>query len=78
VIHNWFGIVGPAGMSPELVKRWNEEIAKAVEAPEVKQKFADNGLQIVTGSKEDFDREIAQDRAKWGKVIRDFDIKPEN
>jgi tripartite-type tricarboxylate transporter receptor subunit TctC len=78
VIHNWFGIVGPAGMSPELVKRWNEEIAKAVAAPVVKQKFADNGLQIVTGSKEDFDREIAQDRAKWGKVIKDFDIKPEN
>ncbi len=78
VIHNWFGIVGPAGMSPELVKRWNEEIAKAVAAPEVKQKFADNGLQIVTGSKEDFDKEIAQDRAKWGKVIRDFNIKPEN
>lgn len=78
VIHNWFGVVGPAGMSPELVKRWNEEIAKAVASPEVKQKFADNGLQIVAGPKADFDRDIAQDRAKWGKVIKDFDIKPEN
>jgi tripartite-type tricarboxylate transporter receptor subunit TctC len=78
VIHNWFGIVGPAGMSPELVKRWNEEIAKAVAAPELKQKFADNGLQIVAGSKADFDKEIAEDRAKWGKLIRDFNIKPEN
>ena len=78
VIHNWFGIVGPAGMSPELVKRWNEEIAKAVASPELKQKFADNGLQIVAGSKADFDKEIAADRAKWGKVIRDFNIKPEN
>jgi tripartite-type tricarboxylate transporter receptor subunit TctC len=78
VIHNWFGVVGPAGMSPELVKRWNEEIAKAVASPEVKQKFADNGLQIVAGPKADFDKEIAEDRAKWGKVIKDFDIKPEN
>ena len=78
VIHNWFGIVGPAGMSPELVTRWNEEIAKAVAAPEVKQKFADNGLQIVAGTKAEFDKDIAQDRAKWGKVIKDFDIKPEN
>jgi tripartite-type tricarboxylate transporter receptor subunit TctC len=78
VIHNWFGVVGPAGMSPELQKRWNEEIAKAVAAPGVKQKFADNGLQIVAGSKADFDKEIAEDRAKWGKVIRDFNIKPEN
>ncbi|MBS0540506.1 MAG: tripartite tricarboxylate transporter substrate binding protein [Proteobacteria bacterium] len=78
VIHNWFGVVAPAGMSPELVKRWNEEIAKAVAAPEVKQKFADNGLQIVTGSKADFDKDIAADRLKWGKIIKDFDIKPEN
>ena len=78
VIHNWFGIVGPAGMSPELVTRWNEEIAKAVAAPEVQQKFADNGLQIVAGTKAEFDKDIAQDRAKWGKVIKDFDIKPEN
>ncbi|MBS0548116.1 MAG: tripartite tricarboxylate transporter substrate binding protein [Proteobacteria bacterium] len=78
VIHNWFGVVAPAGMSPELVKRWNEEIAKAVAAPEVKQKFADNGLQIVTGSKEEFDKDIAADRLKWGKIIKDFDIKPEN
>ena len=74
VIHNWFGVVGPAGMSPELVQRWNEEMA----SPEVKQKFADNGLQIVAGPKAEFDKDIAQDRAKWGKVIKDFDIKPEN
>jgi tripartite-type tricarboxylate transporter receptor subunit TctC len=78
VIHNWFGMVGPAGLSPELVTRWDEELAKAVATPELQQKFADNGLQIVAGSKEQFDREIAADRAKWGKLIRDFNIKPEN
>ena len=78
VIHNWFGLVGPGGMSPELQKRWNDELAKAVASPELKQKFADNGLQIVVGTKEEFDKEIAADRLKWGKVIRDFDIKPEN
>ena len=78
VIHNWFGLVGPGGMSPELVKRWNDELAKAVASPELKQKFADNGLQIVVGTKEEFDKEIAADRLKWGKVIRDFNIKPEN
>ena len=78
VIHNWFGVVGPAGMSPVLVKRWNDELRKAVATPELQQKFADNGLQIVAGSKEDFDKEIAADRAKWGKLIKDFNIKPEN
>jgi len=78
VIHNWFGLVGPAGLSPELAKRWNDELRKAVADPELKKKFADNGLQIVVGSKAEFDKEIAADRAKWGKLIRDFNIKPEN
>ena len=53
-------------------------MARAVSSPELKQKFADNGLQIVVGTKEEFDKEIAADRLKWGKVIRDFNIKPEN
>ena len=78
VIHNWFGLVGPAGMSPELVQRWNDELAKALASPELKQKFADNGLEIIGGTKAQFDKEIAEDRVKWGKIIRDFNIKPEN
>jgi tripartite-type tricarboxylate transporter receptor subunit TctC len=78
VIHNWFGLVGPAGLSPELQKRWNDELRKAVADPDLQKKFADNGLQIVAGSKADFDKEIAADRAKWGKLIKDFNIKPEN
>jgi tripartite-type tricarboxylate transporter receptor subunit TctC len=78
VIHNWFGLVGPANMPPEIVKRWNDELRKAVADPDLQKKFADNGLQIVVGSKEDFDKEIAADRLKWGKLIRDFNIKPEN
>jgi tripartite-type tricarboxylate transporter receptor subunit TctC len=78
VIHNWFGLVGPANMPPELVKRWNDELRKAVADPDLQKKFADNGLQIVVGSREDFDKEIAADRLKWGKLIRDFNIKPEN
>ncbi len=68
-------LVGPGGMSPELTKRWNDELMKAMASPELQKKFADNGLQIVAGSKADFDAEIAKDRAKWGKIIRDFDIK---
>jgi hypothetical protein len=35
-------------------------------------------LEIIGGSKADFDKAIVEDRAKWGKIIRDFDIKPEN
>jgi len=77
VIHNWFGIVGPGRMSAELTARWNEEINKAMQAPEVQRRFVANGLQRIGGSQQDFLRQIAADRTQWGEVIRANNIRPE-
>ncbi len=77
VIHNWFGIVGPGQMSAALTARWNEEINKAMQAPDVQRRFVENGLQRLGGSQQDFLRQIAADRAKWGEVIRTYNIRPE-
>lgn len=76
VIHNWFGIVGPGRMPEPLVARWNEEVNRAMEAPEVRHRFVENGLQRLGGAPRDFLRQIAEDRAKWGKVIREHNIRP--
>jgi tripartite-type tricarboxylate transporter receptor subunit TctC len=77
VIHNWFGMVGPGGMSAELQKRWNDELNRALATPELTQKFRENGLQILGGTTAQFVEQMKADRAKWGKVIRDFNIKPD-
>lgn len=77
VIHNWFGMVAPGGMSAELQKRWSDELNKALAAPEIVQRFRDNGLQILGGTSADFVAQMKSDRQKWGKVIKDFNIKPE-
>lgn len=74
VIPNWFGVVGPGGMSPALAARWNAELNRALQAPEVQRRFVENGLQRLGGSREDFLRQIAADREKWGKVIREHKI----
>jgi len=77
VIPNWFGVVGPGGMSPALVARWNAELNRALEAPEVQRRFVENGLQRLGGSPQDFLRQIAADREKWGQVIRAHNIRAE-
>ncbi len=77
VIHNWFGIVAPGGVSADIRKRWNDELNKALAAPEIVQRFKDNGLQILGGTSEQFVEQMRSDRIKWGKVIKDFNIKPE-
>lgn len=77
VIHNWFGLVGPGGMSPDLQRRWNDELNRALAAPDLVQRFRDNGLQILGGTQAQFVEQMKSDRVKWGQVIRDFNIKPE-
>jgi len=77
VIHNWFGVVGPGRLPAALTARWNEEINKAMQAPEVQRRFVENGLQRLGGSQQDFLRQIAADQAKWGEVVRAHNIRPE-
>ncbi len=77
VIHNWFGVVGPGRMQEELVGKWNAEINRALAAPEVQRRFVENGLQRLGGPQSDFVRQIAADRAQWGKVIREHNIRPD-
>ena len=77
VIPNWFGVAGPGGMAPALVQRLNAEINRAMLTPGVQRRFEENALLRTGGSTEDMVRQIAQDRERWGRVIREHDIKPE-
>ena len=75
VVPNWFGVVGPGGMAPALAERWNAEINRALEAPEVQRRFVENGLLRLGGTRADFGRQIAADREGWGKIIREHGIR---
>ena len=44
VTTNWFGFSTPAGIPPEIAKRWETEIATALQSAEVKEKFAKIGV----------------------------------
>ena len=77
VIANWFGVAGPGGMPPGLVQRLNTEINRALQAPDVQRRFEENGMLRIGGTPADVHRQIAQDRERWGAIIREYDIKPE-
>ncbi|MEO7402281.1 MAG: tripartite tricarboxylate transporter substrate binding protein, partial [Burkholderiales bacterium] len=77
VIHNWFGVVAPGGMSAEMQRRWNDELNRALNSAEVKKQFDDRGMQGLPGSLALFDAQMKTDRVKWGKIIKDFDIRAE-
>lgn len=76
-ITNWFGVVGPAGMSPELVTFWNKAINTAMRQPKFVQLMTDNGMEILAGTQDEFRATIATDNKRWGDLIRSVGISAE-
>jgi tripartite-type tricarboxylate transporter receptor subunit TctC len=74
---NYFGIWGPAGLPPAVVQRVNAEMNKILVDPAVKARFLTLGFEITGGTPEQFVEVIASESRRWGKVIKDANIKPE-
>ena len=74
---NYFGIFGPAGMPPPVVQRVNAEMNKILADPGVKERFKQLGFEITGGTPQQFAEVMASESRRWGKVIRDANIKPE-
>ena len=73
----WYGIGAPKNTPAEIINKLNREINAALANPEMKARIADFGGIVLPGSATDFGRLIAEDTRKWGKVIREANIKAE-
>jgi hypothetical protein len=73
--NTWVGLLGPAALSPALIKLLNEHAVRAARAPEVAERVTREGAEVVAGSPEAFKATIAADTVLWGRVIREMNIK---
>ena len=70
----WYGAFGPKGMPRDLVARLNAEINRALGLPEVRDKMAEIGVEVLNETPEAFAGTLRADAEKWGKLIRDLGI----
>jgi tripartite-type tricarboxylate transporter receptor subunit TctC len=63
------GIGGPAGMPPAVVERLNREVRRALESPEVGQRFAEWGGTPSASSPEEMQRLVSAEIEKWKRVV---------
>jgi tripartite-type tricarboxylate transporter receptor subunit TctC len=76
--NSWWGVYAPAGTPKPIVDRMHAAIVKAVQSPDVTQKFSDQfDMDIVLSSPEQFAAFQKKEQDFWGKVIRDNKLKPE-
>jgi tripartite-type tricarboxylate transporter receptor subunit TctC len=66
----WFGILAPAGTSSEIISILNREVIKALELPDVRERFLSLGAQALGGSPQDFAKLIQTEILKWGAVVK--------
>lgn len=71
----YIGLLGPAGVPRDIVTRLAEEVAKMARNADMKRHFADQGVELVGSTPEEFSTFIAQDIARWEKVVRQAGIK---
>ena len=74
---SWLGVVGPAGMSKELVGKINADTNRILQLPEVRERFEKLGTAAVGGTPEEFGAYIRSQVATWHKVVKASGAKVE-
>ena len=71
----WLGVFMPTGVPKDILTKVNADIAQVLQSPEVRTSLAAQGIEPTTSTPEALAQIIRDDHARWGKVIREANIK---
>ena len=74
---SWFGVLVPAGTPRDIVMRLNADLARTMQATDVRDRLAGDGAEPLTGTPEQFGAFIRAEITQWTKVIKDAGVVPE-
>lgn len=74
---NYFGIFAPANTPKAVIDRVNAEMNRILQDTAIRERFAQLGFEITGGTSAEFASVIQSESAKWSKVIREANVKPE-
>ena len=75
--NSWYGMLVPAGTPRPVVERLHGAMVKALAAPDVRQKFVEQTVEISGSTPEAFDQYIRAEIAKWSKVVKASGARPD-
>ena len=76
-VTGWFGFVAPVRVPKDVAARMSADLVRAVRTPEVGERLAGQGAEIIGSSAESFAAYLRSEQAKWAKVIRAAGITPQ-
>ena len=70
----WYGILTPAGTPKPIVDKLNKTIVTVMSTPEMKQRYARQGMEAIPGTSAEFVQKLRSETDKWAKVVREAKI----
>lgn len=78
VVFEWYGLNAPKGTPKEAITRMNAEMRRVLALPDVREHMKLIGAEASNGSTpEEFGAFVSAEIAKWGKIVREANIKPQ-
>lgn len=74
---SWHGVLAPAKVSKPIAGRLHAELVKALNHPDVKTLFANQGMDVVANTPDEFATYIKHEAQKWSGVIKTIGLKPQ-
>jgi tripartite-type tricarboxylate transporter receptor subunit TctC len=76
-VNVWFGMQVPAGTPKPVVEKLNRDIVALLKEPDVVKRFADQGVEVVASSPEQFSTLVRSEVTKWTQLVHDANIRIE-
>ncbi|MGK2899080.1 MAG: tripartite tricarboxylate transporter substrate binding protein [Burkholderiaceae bacterium] len=73
--YSWVGFLAPAGTPREIIQKWQQEVSRILQLPEVQVRQTSQGVEPIGSTSEYFSEFIKTELVKWGKVVKDAGIK---
>ena len=71
----WWAVLAPAKTPPDILKRMNEELNKALKSPDIAKKLEAQGITVLGGTPQAAQAFIERQMEIWAKVVKDNGIK---
>ena len=72
---NWWGVLMPAGTPKAIVQKFHADIVKVMKDADLKERFAQLGVEAVSSTPEEFAAFMRSEAVKYARLIKDADIK---
>jgi tripartite-type tricarboxylate transporter receptor subunit TctC len=69
-VNNWIGLFAPAGTPPDIVRRWNGEVMRIMQSPDIQSRLPNEGARFSPNTPEQFGAFVKAEIAKWAPVVK--------